>query len=77
MLAHCINTDAEVLEALEAGINAFKKLPFEIGNGDDYTNSVYNAVAEKFLERMTAKRDDIILEVLREVDREHEQRKRK
>ena len=61
--------DKDVMNAVSTAINAIKKLPFEMAEGG-YTNDLYCAVAEKFMDRWQHIRDGVIMEVLREVDNE-------
>lgn len=64
--------DDEVVNALNFALDNVKKLPFEMANGG-YTNDLYCAVTEKFLDRWKHIRDGVIMEVLQEVDDEYMQ----
>lgn len=67
---HVINKhdDDDTIKAIRQGLDAFKKLPFEMGDGNDKTNELYNVITDKFLERWKTIRDGVVLEILREVD---------
>lgn len=62
--------DNDVVKALETALENIKKLPFEMSDAG-YTNYLYGAVTDKFLERWKTIRDGVIQEVLREVDNEY------
>lgn len=61
--------DKDVTDAVSTAINAIKKLPYEMAEGG-YTNDLYCAVTEKFMDRWQQIRDGVIIEVLRELDKE-------
>lgn len=63
--------DADTMKALHEGLDAFKKLPFEMGDNNDRTNELYNAITDKFIDRWQSIRDCVIGEVLKEVDKEY------
>ena len=76
---HVVNADddKEVVNCCETALANIKKLPFEMADSS-HINNVYCAVTEKFIDRWKTIRDGVILEVLREVDKEiYEQNKNK
>lgn len=66
--------DSDTLSNLHKAIDGFKSLPFEMANGGDYTNNLYNVITDRFIERWKEIRDGVIVEVLREVDNEEQNR---
>lgn len=64
--------DADVVTALTTAIDNIKKLPYEMADGN-YTNNLYCMVTEKFMERWKTIKEGVLVEVLKEVDKEYAQ----
>ena len=62
--------DDDVVKALTTAIDNIKKLPYEMADGN-YTNDLYCMVTEKFMERWKTIKKGVLVEVLREVDKEY------
>ena len=62
--------DNEVVNAVNTAIDNIKKLPYEMADGN-YTNDLYCMVTEKFMERWQTIKEGVLVEVLREVDKEY------
>lgn len=63
--------DNDVMNNVRQAIDHIKQLPYEIADDSpDMTNQLYGAITDKFMERWMTIRDGVMVEVLRDVDRE-------
>lgn len=72
---HCVNDDKTLVDSLRIGLNAMSKLTFEVGNDkNDKYRQVYNAIADRFIEKIEIILTDVFNQVIYEINKQHNEK---
>ena len=72
---HCVNDDKTLVDSLRIGLNAMSKLTFEVGNDkNDKYRQVYNAIADRFIEKIEIILTDVFGQVIYEINKQQNEK---